>query len=82
MLHTKRFLSNFWEGIETAQYLLAVPVLCLHREQLEKQLNTCREIVIHKPLLELVVFVCFEAEERLGQKSHISGFCFLFKAGM
>lgn len=59
MLHTKWFLSNFGKGTGMAQYLLAVPVLCLHQERLEKQLQTCREIVIHNLRLERVVFVCF-----------------------
>lgn len=55
MLHTSWFLCSFRKGIETAQYLLAVPVFCLHQEGLEKQLNMFREIVIHKLLLCLFV---------------------------
>lgn len=55
MLCTQRFLSSFRKGAETAQYLLPVPVFCLHQEGLEKQLNMFREIVIHKLLLCLFV---------------------------
>lgn len=77
MLHTKWFLNNFRKGVETAQYLLAVPVFCLHQERLEKQLNAFGEIVIHKLLLCLF----FKLRRSQVKKSHIDGFCFLFKTG-